>query len=387
MRRFEALLGGVGEREIGEVLVGAILGILYISALDSYNLHPKMKSYKLRNGLVQLLHIHIVALPFLRRSLFLDLCRPRATRNSWSDHFKSASSLYAKSGEVNWAVAASSKIYRTRLKSCWSVRCLRGSTLNTIPTHSPASTPNSPVPRHLTAQPSSKHGRRRRGHHRRPRGRGQGVRQGTNHNLSILQYLRTTQLTLTQDAEIARILAVFRNDAYAVLDLQPGVPDSDIKKTYRNKSLLIHPDKTTNPQAPEAFDRLKKAQVVLLDEKERLKLDEAIGDARHILIREKKLTNSSEEVKSEEFKKEWREKTKWVIMDYEKDRERRVKAMMREEGRQQRKDEEELNERKRKREHDDAWEKSREARIGSWRDFQKGADKAKTKKKKVKSLG
>jgi hypothetical protein len=52
MRRFEALLGGVGEREIGEVLVGAILGILYISALDLYNSHQKMKSYKLRNGLV-----------------------------------------------------------------------------------------------------------------------------------------------------------------------------------------------------------------------------------------------------------------------------------------------------------------------------------------------
>ncbi|KAJ3508793.1 hypothetical protein NM208_g15769 [Fusarium decemcellulare] len=70
-----------------------------------------------------------------------------------------------------------------------------------------------------------------------------------------------------KDAEIDRILKAFRLDAYAVLDLQPGVPDSDIKITYRKKSLLIHPDKTKNPQAPDAFDRLKKAQTELMDEK------------------------------------------------------------------------------------------------------------------------
>src|SRR3954447_130777 len=35
--------------------------------------------------------------------------------------------------------------------------------------------------------------------------------------------------------------------SYAVLGLKPGVPESDIKATYRKKSLLIHPDKTKNP--------------------------------------------------------------------------------------------------------------------------------------------
>ncbi len=72
---------------------------------------------------------------------------------------------------------------------------------------------------------------------------------------------------MIQDAEIDRILKAFKLDAYAVLDLKPGVPESDIKKCYRVKSLLIHPDKTSNPQAPEAFDRLKKAQTALMDEK------------------------------------------------------------------------------------------------------------------------
>lgn len=187
-----------------------------------------------------------------------------------------------------------------------------------------------------------------------------------------------------------------------MLDLQPGVPESDIKMCYRKKSLLIHPDKTTNPQAPDAFDRLKKAQTDLMDEKARARLDEAIADARMLLMRERKLTVDSEEVRypSEEWKRAWREKTKTVLIDSELRRRKQMKAQMQEEGRAQRKEEEEAAERKRKREHEHAWEESREKRIGSWRDFQTGkkgaavtattngaAEAGKVKKKKTKPIG
>jgi DnaJ homolog subfamily C member 8 len=171
-----------------------------------------------------------------------------------------------------------------------------------------------------------------------------------------------------------------------VLDLQPGVPESDIKKTYRTKSLLIHPDKTKNPQAPDAFDRLKKAQVELLDEKQRERLDEAIADARMLLIRENKWTVDSPEVKTEKFAKDWREKTKFVLIDNEARRRRQLKAQMQEEGREQKKADEELDARKRKRESEQVWESTREQRIGNWRDFQKGGVDKK-KKKKAKPLG
>jgi DnaJ family protein C protein 8 len=193
---------------------------------------------------------------------------------------------------------------------------------------------------------------------------------------------------MSQDAEIDRILAVFKLNAYAVLNLTPGVPESDIKKTYRNKSLLIHPDKTDNPKAPEAFDRLKKAQTTLMDEKLRAEMDEYIADARMLLMRERKLTADDEETRGEEFAKAWRDKTTWVIMDEEKRKRRQMEAQMREEGREQRKQDEEAAERKRKREHEEAWEKSRDVRINSWRTFQKGnAPDAKKKKKKMKVMG
>ncbi|KZF23123.1 hypothetical protein L228DRAFT_245851 [Xylona heveae TC161] len=201
----------------------------------------------------------------------------------------------------------------------------------------------------------------------------------------ILAELEREEKDFNKDAEIDRILKSFRLDAYAVLDLQPGVPDSDIKATYKKKSLLIHPDKTTNPSAPDAFDRLKKAQTELLDEKTRERLDEAIADARMLLIRERKWTVDSPELKTPEFAKDWREKTKAVLMDNELRRRRQIKAQMQEEGRQQKKEDEDIEMRKRKRSHEQAWEDSREQRIGSWRDFQKASEKK--KKKKQKPLG
>ncbi|KAJ9613393.1 DnaJ sub C member 8 [Cladophialophora chaetospira] len=192
-----------------------------------------------------------------------------------------------------------------------------------------------------------------------------------------------------KDAEIDRILKAFKLDSYAVLDLQPGVPEGDIKIVYRKKSLLIHPDKTKNPQAPEAFDRLKKAQTALLDEKQRQHLDECIADARQLLIRQHKYTVDSEELKTEEFRVEWRKKTVEVLVEAEARRRRQMKAKMQEEGREKAKEDAELEERKRKRDHEKSWDDTREQRIGSWRDFQKGVKKGddQKKKKKMKVLG
>ena len=210
--------------------------------------------------------------------------------------------------------------------------------------------------------------------------------------VSVLIWLRLCLSLTAQDAEIDRILKAFKLDAYAVLDLQPGVPESDIKVTYRKISLLIHPDKTSNPSAPDAFDRLKKAQTELLDEKHRERLDEAIADARMLLIRERKWTVDNPELKTPEFAKDWRAKARDVLIDNELRRRKQMKAQMQEEGRQQRKEDEEMADRKRKRDHEQAWEQSRDQRIGSWREFQKagvggGAGGEKKKKKKLKPIG
>lgn len=126
---------------------------------------------------------------------------------------------------------------------------------------------------------------------------------------------------------------------------------------------------------------------MLLEEKERERLDEAIADARMLLIRERKWTVDSPELKEQQFiKVDWPEKAKAVLIDNEMRRRKQLKAQMQEEGRDQRKQDEEIEERKRKREHEQNWEKTRDERIGSWRDFQKGKGPER-KKKKLKVLG
>lgn len=128
-----------------------------------------------------------------------------------------------------------------------------------------------------------------------------------------------------------------------------------------------------------------------MDEKHRAQLDEAIADARMLLMRERKLTVDSPEVKDpdDEFRRAWRAKTKEVLIDNEVRRRKQLRAQMQEEGRQQRKEEEEMEARKRKREHEQNWEQTREKRIESWRDFQKGktGKEGGKKKKKMKVLG
>ncbi|KAI9832195.1 MAG: hypothetical protein M1826_002199 [Phylliscum demangeonii] len=207
---------------------------------------------------------------------------------------------------------------------------------------------------------------------------------------AALDALEREASEFNKDAEIDRILKAFRLDPYAVLDLQPGVPASDIKLQYRKKSLLIHPDKTSNPAAPEAFDRLKKAETTLVDDGAREKLDEAIADARQLLMREHKYTVDSPELRTDAFKAQWREKTKLVLMENEVRRRKQLKGQLADEGRQQRKEDDELETRKRRREHETQWEQTRDGRINSWRDFKKGhagKEEERKKKKKLKVIG
>jgi DnaJ family protein C protein 8 len=128
-----------------------------------------------------------------------------------------------------------------------------------------------------------------------------------------------------------------------------------------------------------------------MDEKHRERLDEAIADARMLLIRENKWTVDSPELKTDAFAKQWRDKSREVLIDNELRRKRQVKAQMQEEGREQRKTDDDLEVRKRKRQHEQDWEATRDQRIDSWRQFQKGkssgGDDGKKKKKKLKPIG
>ena len=66
----------------------------------------------------------------------------------------------------------------------------------------------------------------------------------------IESILKAENAEFIKDQEINRILMAFKLDAYSVLDILPGCTTKDIRNIFRKKSLLIHPDKTTNERAP-----------------------------------------------------------------------------------------------------------------------------------------
>ncbi|KAK9451486.1 chaperone protein dnaJ [Limtongia smithiae] len=195
-------------------------------------------------------------------------------------------------------------------------------------------------------------------------------------------FLSRESKSLDKDGEILRILGCFPLDAYSVLDLLPGAAPPEIRGQYRRKSLLIHPDKTTNPKAPDAFARLKAAEAVLLDETRRQTLDEAFTDARKLLLAEKDHAAPD----TAEFRAAWREKTKIVLVDSELRRRRRDKLAMQQQGRERDREEQEIEERKRKREEKEVWENTRDERISNWRSYRTTTE-AKKKKPKKNVLG
>lgn len=79
--------------------------------------------------------------------------------------------------------------------------------------------------------------------------------------------LQSLESELARDKEIDRILACHLGDYFAILQINPlhGLDELslNLRRAFRRKSLLIHPDKTNNDRAPTAFALLKKAERVL----------------------------------------------------------------------------------------------------------------------------
>ncbi|GAA6023519.1 hypothetical protein JCM10207_005702 [Rhodosporidiobolus poonsookiae] len=200
-----------------------------------------------------------------------------------------------------------------------------------------------------------------------------------------------------REAEVLRVLAAFKLNPYEILDLDwmpsAAISDSDIQRAYRKKSLLIHPDKLKHPRGIEAFDLLKKAQTELSDSTKRKPLDETIYDARMLVLRSVGLPRDApddhEKLRppqmgggegrgGESLKERVRKKTKEILIDDELRRRRVNKMTMIAEGAEAKRQEDAVQERKRKAEEKERWEETREDRVTDWRKFQGG------KKKKVK---
>jgi len=195
--------------------------------------------------------------------------------------------------------------------------------------------------------------------------------------------LNRQALAVQKEMEIDRILKAFKLNPYEILDLEPLAPVEAVKKKYRQLSLFIHPDKTPDPRAPDAFDFLKKAEAELSDEKKREALDAALKAARTDVLKSMSLpsTISDDDHRLQEvqtaFKENLRLRSKQILIEEEARRRLAIKVNLANEGTEQRMKEAEVSMRKRKAEEDARWEENRESRVGSWRSFNKQPRKKK----------
>lgn len=159
--------------------------------------------------------------------------------------------------------------------------------------------------------------------------------------------------------EIERVLGSFKLDPFAILELPYGEPDSNqVKKQYRKKSLMIHPDKVKHERAEEAFNLLKKAESELNDENRVRFLLGVIEEAKVETLREhgykvktqvvaktdnneedkrpKTIIESNEEqysfLKTDEGQKAMQSKVKALLIEMELRRRRQLKMEMEAEG-------------------------------------------------------
>ncbi|GMK60099.1 hypothetical protein CspeluHIS016_0903160 [Cutaneotrichosporon spelunceum] len=207
---------------------------------------------------------------------------------------------------------------------------------------------------------------------------------------------KTTDATRT--AEVERILRAFKKNPYEVLDIHAFATESEVKKTYRKKSLLIHPDKFQHEQGPEAFDLLKKAEGMLSDTAEREKIDSILTYARTLVLKEALGSGYSTKVPDDDlrvtsmsppFQIQLRTKAKQLILEESMDEKKRANMVAVNEANERAAVEAEKARRKRKAEEQKVWEERRDDRVRDWRSYKQKEKENKYKKarKNMHTLG
>ncbi|OTF84029.1 dnaJ-like protein [Euroglyphus maynei] len=128
---------------------------------------------------------------------------------------------------------------------------------------------------------------------------------------------------------------------YELFDLTKECTESEIKKAFRKKALLYHPDKNPdNPKANEIFQRLSKALEILTDEKARTSYDKILQAKIDREIRDRKFDDKRKKFKHDLEQKE--KLSEQVSIIEEEERLKREIERIRKEGSKQLEEENEL---------------------------------------------
>ncbi|MBW01363.1 DnaJ subfamily C member 8, partial [Eschrichtius robustus] len=161
------------------------------------------------------------------------------------------------------------------------------------------------------------------------------------------------------------------------------VTDEEIKKRFRQLSILVHPDKNQDDadRAQKAFEAVDKAYKLLLDQEQKKRaLD--VKERKKQLKKEGKPTNVEED-DPELFKQAVYKQTMKLFAELEIKRKEREAKEMHERKRQREEEIEAQEKAKREREWQKNFEESRDGRVDSWRNFQANTKGKKEKKNRT----
>ncbi|RLV91874.1 J domain-containing protein spf31 [Spathaspora sp. JA1] len=195
-------------------------------------------------------------------------------------------------------------------------------------------------------------------------------------NEDLERILSLEESALNRTTEIERVLKCNQFDYFDILQLNPLNHDdanfaSIIKRVYRKKSLLIHPDKTDHPRASDAFDRLKKAEKILScnnDQEEEFKEKKRLIAIYKSVISGNDINDVAKQV-GEILQDEINQQELQVLYQ-------QTAKQWKHEQEQKLKREREL-----KKQLENKWEDERDVRVKNWRDYSHKVDKKNKKKK------
>ncbi|XP_069479166.1 dnaJ homolog subfamily C member 8 [Ambystoma mexicanum] len=231
---------------------------------------------------------------------------------------------------------------------------------------------------------------------------GAGASAGASEEAFLTYYNEVKQIekrdsVLTPKQQIDRLIrpgsSYFNLNPYEVLQLDPEATDEDIKKRFRQLSILVHPDKNQDDpeRAQKAFEAVDKAYKTLLDSDQKKRaldviqagqeyIEHIVKEKRKALKKEGKPT-VVEEDDPEVFKQAVYKQTMKLFAELEIKRKEREAKEMHERKRQREEEIETAEKAKRDREWQKNFEESRDGRVDSWRTFQSHTKGAKKEKK------
>ncbi|KAE8624073.1 hypothetical protein XENTR_v10005819 [Xenopus tropicalis] len=204
---------------------------------------------------------------------------------------------------------------------------------------------------------------------------------------------------LTPKQQIERLIrpgsSYFNLNPFEVLQIDPEVTDEEVKKRFRQLSILVHPDKNQDDvdRAQKAFEAVDKAYKSLLDPEQKKRALDVIQAGyeyvEHIAKEKKKQLKKEgksvivEEDDPEVFKQAVYKQTMKLFAELEIKRKEREAKDMHERKRQREEEIETQEKAKREREWQKNFEESRDGRVDSWRSFQAHKKGKKEKKSRT----